>query len=167
MTLELSVLLDKKLTKLQLKSVCDFLQANGLCKDQYGYHAEAENIALDVYPISDPEKDDFWTEEPPGVVWFVPKTDIGLESRHTLESHEMNYRVARELAKIIDGVIYDNQVGMVYDADGKPFDHCKTGERFDEYGSGMDLFMRGVKIFSDIIGEKQPPFHGGEVMQCN
>lgn len=154
MSLGLSVLVDKKQTEQQMQSVYDFLQANGLCKDQYGYHAEAENIALDVYPNSDPEKDEFWTEDPPSVVWFAPKTDIGLESRHNRESHEMNYRFAQELAKIVGGVIYNNQVGMVYDADGKPFDHCKTNDRFDEYGSGMDLFMRGVGLFSAIIGNK-------------
>ena len=76
----------------------------------------------------------------------------------------MNYRLAKELAKIVGGVIYDNQVGFVYDSDGRPFDHCKTGDRCDQYGSGMDLFMRGVKIFSDILGGEKPPFHGSEVM---
>jgi hypothetical protein len=154
MSLDLSVLVDKKLTEQQMQSVYDFLQANGFCKDRYGYHATADNIALNVYPDSDPENNDFWTEDPPSVVWFAPKTDIGLESRHNRESHEMNYRLAKELAKIVGGVIYDNQVGMVYDADGKPFDHCKTGDRFDEYGAGMDLFMRSVGLFSAIIGEK-------------
>lgn len=154
MSLDLSVLVDKKLTEQQMQSVCDFLQANGFCRDRYGYHAEADNIALDVYPDSNPEKDDFWTEDPPSVVWFAPKTDIGLESRHNRESHEMNYRIAKELAKIIGGVIYDNQVGMMYDSDGIPFDNCKTGDRFDEYGSGMGLFIRGIGIFGDIIGGK-------------
>jgi len=153
-SLDLSVLVDKKLTELQLKSVCDFLQANGFCKDEYGYRSEVDNISLDVYPDSDPEKDDFWTEDPPSVVWFSPKTDICLESRHNCESHEMNYRLAKELAKIVGGVVYDNQVGMVYDSDGKPFDHCKTGDRYDEYGSGMGLFMRGIGIFGDIIGKR-------------
>ena len=153
MTLDLSVLVDKKLTELQLKSVCDYLQANGFCKDEYGYRLEADTISLDVYPGSDPEEDEFWTEDPPSVVWFAPKSDIGLESRYNRESHVMNYRVAKELAKITGGVIYDNQVGMVYDSDGKPFDHCKTGDRFDEYGSGMDLFMRGVGVFGDTVGK--------------
>jgi len=153
-SLDLSVLVDKKLSEEQLKSVHDFLRANGFCKDRYGYLSDVDNISLDVYPDSDPEKDDFWTEDPPSVVRFVPKTDIGLESRHNRESHEMNYRLAKELAKIAGGVIYDNQVGMVYDSDGKPLDHCKTGDRFDEYGSGMDLFMRGVGLLSAIIGNK-------------
>jgi hypothetical protein len=69
-SLDLSVLVDKKLTEVQLKSVCDFLQANGFFKDEYGYRSEANNISLDVYPDSDPEEDDFWTEDPPSVVWF-------------------------------------------------------------------------------------------------
>ncbi len=154
MSLDLSVLIDKKLTEQQMQSVCDFLKANGFCKDRHGYHAEADNIALDVYPDSDPEKDEFWTEDPPSVIWFAPKTDIGLESRHNRESHEMSYRVAKELAKIIGGVIYDNQVGVVYDSEGRSIKHCKAGNRFDEYGSGIDFFMGAVNIFSDIIGKK-------------
>lgn len=154
MSLDLSVLIDKKPTEEQMQAVYDFLQANGFCKDEYGYRSEAENISLDVYPESDPEKDDFWIEDPPCVVWFSPKTDICLESRHNRASHEMNYRLAKELARIVGGVIYDNQVGIVYDADGKPFDHCKKSDRFEEYGSGMDLFMRGTRLFGSIIGEK-------------
>lgn len=82
-------------------------------------------------------------------------TDIGLESRYTRESHEMNYRVAKELAKIVGGVIYDNQVGVVYDSDGKPFAHCKTGDRFDKYGSGVHIFMEAVGIFNDIMELKE------------
>ena len=66
----------------------------------------------------------------------------------------MNYRLAQELAKIVGGVIYDNQVNKVYDSNGRPLDHCKEGNRFDEYGSGIDFFMGAVRIFSDIIGGK-------------
>lgn len=154
MSLALSVLVDKKLMKPQMKAVCNFLKANRFCKDRYGYHSKADNISLDVYPDSDPEKDDFWKEDPPSAVRFAPKTDIGLESRHNRESHEMNYRLAQELAKIVGGVIYDNQVNKVYDSNGRPLDHCKEGNRFDEYGSGIDFFMGAVRIFSDIIGGK-------------
>ena len=155
MSLDLSVIMDKKFTELQLKSVIDFLQSNGICKDQYGYCSEVDNISLDVYISSDAKNEDFWADGPPSVVWFTPMEDISLESRHNLESHEMNYRLAKELAKIVGGVIYDNQVGMVYDSDGKPFDHCKKGDRYDRYGSGMDLFMTGIGVFSDIMGEKE------------
>lgn len=154
MSLGLSVLVDKKLTEQQMQSICDFLLANGFHRGQYGYHSETENISLDVFTDSDPETDEFWTDDPPDVVRFFPMTDIGLESRHNHESHEMNYRLARELAGIIGGVIYDNQVGMVYGSDGKPLEYCRTGGRYDEYGSGAGLFLRGVSIFSDIIGKK-------------
>ena len=153
MSLTLSVLSDKRLSGAQLTSVCDFLLANGFRKGEYGYHAEADNISVDVYTDSDTETDEFWTDDPPDVVRFFPMTDIGLESRHNRESHEMNYRLAKELAGIIGGVIYDNQVGMVYDSDGKPLEYCRTGGRYDEYGSGAGLFLRGVSMFSDIIGK--------------
>jgi hypothetical protein len=83
-SLDLSVITDKKLTELQMKSVIDFLQANGFCKDQYGYRSEVDNISLDVYISSDAENEDFWADDPPSVVWFTPMEDISLESRNNL-----------------------------------------------------------------------------------
>jgi len=154
MSLDLSVLVDKKLTKVQLKAVIDFLEENRFYKDQYGYRLEDDNIYLDVYTDSDTENDDFWNDDPPKVVWFTPMADIGLESRHNRKSHEMNYRVAKELAKIVGGVIYDNQVGVVYDSDGQPCDHYETGKPFEKYGAGIDLFMRGMGLFKDILERK-------------
>lgn len=154
MSLDLSIITDKKLTDEEVTSVIAFLLANRFYKDQYGYRMEAENISLDVYTDSDTENDDFWNDDPPKAVWFTPMTDIGLESRHNRESHEMNYRIAKELAKIVGGVIYDNQVGVVYDSDGQPCDHYGTGKPFEKYGAGIDLFMRGIGLFKDILESK-------------
>jgi hypothetical protein len=138
-----------------MKSVIDFLQTSGFYKDEYAYRAASDTIALAIYINMEPEKEDFWTDGPPEVVWFTPLTQIALESRHTRESHEMSYRMARELAKLLGGVIYDNQIGVVYDSDGTPFDHCRTGDQFDKYGSGMDLFTRGIGLFKDMLDSKQ------------
>jgi len=154
MSLSLSVLVDKKLTEPQMQSVHDFLNANGFYKDQCGYRSSAVDIFLDVYPESDPERDDFWTVDLPRVVPFFPKTDIGLESRHNRVSHEMNYRIAKQLAEVVSGVIYNDQLGKVYDSSGMPLEHCRESNHFDEYGAGIDFFMKAVGTFGDIIGQK-------------
>ncbi len=151
MSLDLAVITDKKLSRKQLKELSDFLRANGFRKDRYGYHASQKNISLDLFIDLKPEENEFWTDEPPMVVWFTPLTEINLESRHTRKSHEMSYRIAKKLAKLIAGVIYDNQLCIVYDSNGKPCDHFGTGEKYEKYGASIDLFMCSVGMLEDIL----------------
>ena len=151
MSLDLAVIADKKLSRRQLKALSEFLKANRFRKDRYGYHATQENITLDLFIDLRPENNEFWTEEPPKSVWFTPLADISLESRHTRQSHQMNYRIAKKLAKLIGGFIYDNQFGIVYDPKGRPCDHFKTGEKFEKYGASINLFMRSVGMLEDIL----------------
>jgi len=150
-SLDLAVITDKKLSKDQWKAVSDFLKASGFRKDRYGYHAAQEDISLDLFIDLKPEKSDFWTDEPPKVVWFTPLAEINLESRHTRKSHEMSFRTAKKLAKIIGGVIYDNQVGAIYDANGKPCHPSKAARKFEKYGASINLFMRSVGMLEDIL----------------
>jgi len=153
MSLDLAVIADKKLSRRQLKEVSDFLKANGFLKDRYGYHASQKNISLDLFIDLNPEKNEFCTEEPPKSVWFTPLADISLESRHTRQSHHMSYRIAKKLAKLVGGFIYDNQFGIVYDPNGKPCDHFKTGEKFEKYGAGTDLFMKSIGLLESILNK--------------
>ena len=153
MSLDLAVIADKKLSRRQLKEVSDFLKANGFLKDRYGYHASQKNISLDLFIDLKPEKNEFWTEEPPKSVRFTPLADISLESRHTRQSHHMSYRIAKKLAKLVGGFIYDNQFGIVYDPNGKPCDHFKTGEKFEKYGAGTDLFMKSIGLLESILNK--------------
>jgi hypothetical protein len=154
-SLDLSVITDKKITDERMKSVIEFLLANRFRQDEYGYLSEKDNLFISLYIDMEPEKDEFWTDEPPKVVWFTPLFEIALESRHNRESHETSYRIARELAKLLDGFIYDNQVGVVYDLDGQPCDHHGTGERFEKYGAGIGPFMGVVGMMKDILESKQ------------
>jgi len=151
MSLDLAVITDKKLSKEQLKEISEYLREIEFHKDRYGYHAAQENISLDLFIDVKPETNEYWTDEPPKVVWFTPLTEINLESRHSRKSHEMSFRTAKKLAKIIGGVIYDNQVEAIYDANGKPCDHFKTGEKFEKYGASINLFMRSVGMLEDIL----------------
>ena len=151
MSLDLAVITEKKLSRRQLKEVSEFLRARGFCKNRCGYHASQLNISLDLYIDLKPEKNEFWTEEPPKSVWFTPLADISLESRHTRQSHQMSYRIAKKLAKLVGGFIYDNQFGIVYDPKGRPCDHFKTGEKFEKYGASINLFMRSVGMLEDIL----------------
>ena len=154
MSLDLSVIIDKKITDEQMNSFIDFLQAHRFRQDAYGYVCEEDNLSINIYIVTEPEKDDFWTDGPPKVVWFTPLFEIALESMHNRESHEINYRLARELAKILDGFIYDNQVGVVYDSDGQPYDHYETGKSFEKYGAGISLFMGFSGMMKNILDSK-------------
>ena len=105
MSLDISVIIDKKITEEQMNSFIDFLQAHRFHQDEYGYVCEEDNLSINIYIVTEPEKEDFWIDGPPKVVWFTPLFEIALESMHNRESHETNYRLARELAKILDGFI--------------------------------------------------------------
>ena len=155
MSLDLSVITDKKITDERMKSVIDFLLANRFHQYEYGYRGEEDNLSISIYIDNEPEKDDFWGNEPPKVVWFTPLFEIALESRHNRESHETSYRIARELAKLLDGFIYDNQVAAIYDSDGQPCDHYGTGKQFEKYGAGIGPFMGVAGIMKDILESKQ------------
>ena len=151
MSLNLSVITDKKITDELLKSVIDFILVNQFRQNEYGYHSGKDNICINIYTDTEPEKDEFWTDGPPTVVWFTPRFEIALESLHTRESHETSYRIARELATLLDGFIYDNQVCVLYDSDGQPCDHYRTGKVYEKYGAGIDLFMGFAGMMNDIL----------------
>jgi len=153
MSLDLAVIMDRKLSIRELKTVSEFLQTKGFHQDRFGYHATQKKIFLDIYIDREPEKSDFWTDEPPKVVWLTPLAEINLESRHTRQSHQMSYRIAKKLAKLVGGFIYDNQFGIVYDPNGRPCDHFKTGEKFEKYGAGTDLFMKSVGLLESILNQ--------------
>jgi len=155
LSLDISVIMDKKITDERMKTVIDFLLANQFRQDEYGYHSIKDNICIDIYIETEPEKDEFWTNGSPTVVWFTPQFEIALESLHTRESHETSYRIAKELATLLNAFIYDNQVGVVYNSDGQPCDYYRTGKVYGKYGDGMDLFMGSVASIKDIMRSKQ------------
>ncbi|MBA7689437.1 hypothetical protein ES703_97944 [subsurface metagenome] len=153
MSLDLSVLMEKKISKRLLGSVNTFLTVNGFVKGDYGYSHVDDEISLNVYIDLEPEKDDYSDDQLTVAIGFVPMTVISLESRHDFESHQSNYHFAKQLAKLVDGVIYDHQVGVIYDFEGKPYACYRTDGDFKEYGAGAELFMQGLRIAKDTLGE--------------
>ena len=153
MSLDLSVLMNKKMSKDLIQVVDNFLIENGFVKDEYGYVAANENISLDIYCEFTPEKDDWWddVDELIAKIGFFPKAEIVLESKHAQASHIVNYQTAQRLAAIVGGVIYDYQVGVLYDSDGKPYACHRTDGEFEEYGAGIGMFMAAVGIVKDIL----------------
>jgi hypothetical protein len=154
-SLDLSVISDNRITSEQMKAVNDFLLANKFSRDEYGYSSDDVDLSIHIYLETEPEKDEFWSDGPPSVVWFMPLTEIAFESMHNRESHEKSYRMAKESARLLHGFIYDNQVGTVYDSEGNSCDHFKTGKACEQYGAGMELFMRCVGTFQDILVTKK------------
>jgi len=146
----------KKISKRLLGSINTFLTVHGFYKDEYGYCHGEDDISLDVYTNMEPEKDDYWDDD--GLIdaiGFVPMTEISLESRHSIESHQSNYHFAKKLAKLVDGVIYDPQVGVMYDYEGKPYSCYRKDDKLEEYGAGTDLFMQGLGVVKDLLDEKK------------
>jgi hypothetical protein len=130
------------------------LHTNGFYKDRYGYEPVSETIYLSIYIDRKPEKDDFWSDGPPEAVWFTPLAEIYLESRHNRKSHKLSYHLAKKLAKVIEVVIYDHQVDVVYAPSRKPCDHFKTGEKLEKYGAGINPFMDAVCKVKEILQGK-------------
>jgi hypothetical protein len=62
--------------------------------------------------------------------------------------------LARELAKIVGGVIYDHQVAIVYDSDGLPCGHCGTDGKPEGYGAEVEPFMEAVGKVKDVLNRK-------------
>ncbi|MBW2164283.1 MAG: hypothetical protein JRF43_07565 [Deltaproteobacteria bacterium] len=154
MSLDLSVLMNKRMTKKFMEAVESLLRENNFHKDEYGYVSAKEDVYVHIYVNLAPEKDEWWDDmdELVGVIGFFPKAEISLESRHTKESHTTNYVLAGQLAKLVNGVIYDYQVGVLYDSDGKPYACHRTDDEFEEYGAGMSLSMAAVGIVKDVLG---------------
>jgi hypothetical protein len=142
------------MSKALLKSVQDFLVVNGFHKDEYGFRSEREGISVDVYISRKPEADDYWEEDEVDAIGFFPKAQISMESRHSEASHVENYRLAKELAKIVCGVIYDHKVAVVYDSDGLPCGHCRTDGKLEDYGAGVEPFMEAVGKVRDVLNGK-------------
>ena len=155
MPLDLSVLMEEKISSRLKKSIDTFFTANEFYEDDYCYSSADEEIALDVYINSEPEKDEIWSDGEIEVIGFAPMTEIVLESRQNRKSHELNYQMAKQLANLVNGVIYDSQVAVFYDYRGKPYACLRTDNKFEEYGAGASVFMDGMNIASDVIDEME------------
>ena len=134
--MNLSVLMAHKITGDTARTVDEYLLTHDFRKEEPGTRYSRKDPDLVIYFEHAPEHDMAWRYTPEEVIWFVPMTEIVLESRDTEESHRLNYAVAKQIARLIKGVIYDHLAGAAYNAEGMPFERYGMGETLPEYGSG-------------------------------
>lgn len=136
MSWDLSVLMRRRISQEHTESVHKLLWKNGFYRDEFGYLSVKEKYALAIYIELPSDEDDWWDDmhETIKEIGFFPMTDITLTSR--LGCHEMSYMLAKELARLVDGVIYDHQIGVVYNSEGEPYGGCLVDGEFEEYGAG-------------------------------
>jgi hypothetical protein len=141
--MNLSVLMPRKISEEAREAVDRYLIDEGFRRGEGGYSSDSRDDFLAITIDPEPEKDLYWTHTSSEVVWFIPMTEIVIESKFTEESHTNNYGLARKLAGMVRGVVYDHLVDVVYNAEGKPFEKYGLGESLAEYGAGITLVMTG------------------------
>lgn len=124
-------------------------------KDKYGYYSTDDHVSLDVCYSTAADIRWYWTDSVLlATLGFTPKAEINLESRHTQLSHITAYKLAKKIATLVEGIIYDPQVGMLYDHHGKPLKESKRIKGIFKYGGGMGLFMKCVGLVKELVTEK-------------
>ena len=154
MSLDLTVLIEEKLSKRSIKDINEFLATAGVHKGEDVYESTDDRINVDILIDNNAEKDDYWEESEFRAIGFEPKAQICMASRQNSDSHKFIYLVALQIAKIVKGVIYDHQLDVVYDSDGNPYGHNSTDGQFEDYGSGIGLFMEAMDVVRNIINKE-------------
>jgi hypothetical protein len=150
-SMNVSVLMTRKINDSLHESVHEHLMAKGFERDDHGYHCTTEGITIEIHIETEPEKDTYWIYGPVEVLWFIPETEIVLEAKYTEESYKTAYQLAKQVADIVRGVIYDHQVGVAYSSEGEPFETSGPREQLAEYGTGMKILQE--KFASTKRGE--------------
>jgi len=137
--MNLSVLVGHKISDDTARNLDAYLCTNGFRKEEAKYRHVRRDIDLVIYYEPAPEYDVSWQYTPEEVIWFVPMTEIVIQSRETEEAHRLNYEMAKQVARLINGVIYDHMARASYNAEGIPFERYGLGERLPGYGSGREF----------------------------
>jgi len=154
MSLDLMVVMKERLSKDLKSKVHSLLIKERFKKEKNGYYPTDGNISLDIYYSTVKDIQWYWRDSALlKDLGFMPKAEVNLESRHTEISHLTSYRLARKIATLTAGIIYDPQVGEFYDYNGKP---SKQGgrRRAFKYGSGTALFIKAVGIVDALTKEQ-------------
>lgn len=149
--MHLSVLMTRKITESLRESLHEHMMINGFERNDHGYHCTTQGITINVQVETEPEKDTYWIYGPIEVLWFIPETEVTLEAKYTEKSYKAAYQLARQLAEIVRGVIYDHQVGVAYSPHGEPFETCGPCEQLAEYGTGMEVLQ---EKFGSVLHEE-------------
>jgi len=138
-----SILGGTRLSAQNRRAIHDLLKDHGYAEDDFGYFSTVEDRFVIIYMSDEPEKEYYWIHDAPDVMWFVPLTEIIVRSERNATSHNETYRIAKEIAAIImDCIIYDHQIGVVYDPDGNPYAHSITEGCTADYGTGIKTLSR-------------------------
>jgi len=155
MSLDLMVVMKERISKSLREEIHALFIKERFKKDKYGYHSTDGHVSLDVCYSTAADIRWYWTDSVLlATLGFTPEAEINLESRHTQLSHITAYKLAKKIATLVEGIIYDPQVGELYDHNGKHLMQGKKRERVFKYGAGMDLFMKSVGLVKKLVTEK-------------
>jgi len=146
------VVMKERISKSLRKEIHALFIKERFKKDKYGYYSTDDHVSLDVCYSTAADIRWYWTDSVLlATLGFTPKAEINLESRHTQLSHVTSYKLAKKIASLVDGIIYDPQVGEFYDHHGKRLIKAKKGERVFKYGSGTGMFMMSVGLVEKMV----------------
>jgi hypothetical protein len=138
----LSVLTPRKISPELINLVEAYLDERGFRREGDRHVSGSKEHFRAITIDKEPEKDLYWTFTTNEVIWFIPMTEIVLESKLTEKSHMKSYEMALDLARIIRGIVYDHLVEVAYNAEGEPFERYGLGEKLAKYGTGMKQLMQ-------------------------
>ncbi|MBN2255703.1 MAG: hypothetical protein JW736_08345 [Deltaproteobacteria bacterium] len=136
--MHLSVVTPRKISPDVHADIRDYLIQQQFRKDGDCFVSTREGHCLEITIDMEPENDLCWTYPTSEVIWFIPMTEIIIESKGTAASHMAGYDIALHLAGIAQGIIYDHLVDVAYNREGKPFERYGLGENLAQYGTGMN-----------------------------
>jgi hypothetical protein len=159
MSLDVTVMMRKRLSMELFSSLQALLTREGFEKRRLGkysfYGSTKKNIhiAIDISRNPLKDNDEYWKsayEDGTGVD-FLPKATISLESRHTKRSHLKAYSLAKVIARLVGGIIFDEQMWTAYSPKGIPL--CESDDEEEDlmYGKPILPFMEWVGEVKQVL----------------
>ena len=118
MSLDLTVITRDRISGETSDNLYKLLAKSGFKKDEFGFTSIDDGINVNLYVHNKFDDDHFWDPGEVKAIGFEPESEIIIESFHTEKSHQKAYRTALVLAKVLNGAIYDHQVGVFYKPNG-------------------------------------------------
>jgi hypothetical protein len=153
MSLDLTVIIRDRISGETYQGLIKLLVDLAFEKGEFGFSSIENDINTNVYVHMTFNEDQFWEPDEIDVFGFRPESEILIASFHNKASHQKAYETSQILAKALNGAVYDHQVDVVYDADGKPYGHHRTDGAFEEFGAGAILHLEAVDIVRDLKPE--------------
>lgn len=157
MSLDLMIVMKDRISRNLKQGVHTLLVKEGFEKGQYVYSPISDQINIDVSYSTAADIRWYWhdMDDLLETLGFMPSSEINFSSRHSELSHVTSYKLAKKIASLVEGIIYDPQIGELYNHHGKPLKRVKRRERIFKYGSGTSLFMMSVGLVKKIVTGKK------------